>query len=59
MLIESISNGLNIIDADPYVYPVITGVVIFIAVLLDSVQLPAVRHIAAEEDSHGTVLPSA
>ena len=38
VLIESISNGLNIIDADPYVYPVITGSVILIAVLVDSLR---------------------
>ena len=46
VLVETISNGLNVIDADPYVYPVITGAVIFVAVLVDSLRhrrLAAVR----------------
>ena len=38
VLVETISNGLNVIDADPYVYPVITGAVIFMAVLMDSLR---------------------
>ena len=33
---ETVHNGLNLIDADPYIYPVITGGIIFIAVLLDT-----------------------
>lgn len=36
LLIETVRNGLNLIDADPYLYPVITGGMIFLAVLLDS-----------------------
>lgn len=36
LLIKTIQNGLNIVDADPYVYPLVTGGVIFLAVLLDS-----------------------
>jgi ribose transport system permease protein len=36
VLVETVRNGLSLIDADPYVYPVITGAIIFLAVLLDS-----------------------
>jgi len=35
-LVETVRNGLNLVDADPYIYPVITGAIIFVAVLLDS-----------------------
>lgn len=35
-LVETVRNGLNLINADPYIYPVITGAIIFTAVLLDS-----------------------
>jgi len=59
VLIESISNGLNIIDADPYVYPVITGVVIFIAVLLDSVRYRRSGALRRRRIRAGTVLPTA
>jgi ribose transport system permease protein len=37
LLIETVRNGLNLVDADPYIYPLITGAIIFLAVLLDSV----------------------
>jgi ribose transport system permease protein len=36
VLVETVRNGLNLIDADPYIYPVITGAIILLAVLLDS-----------------------
>lgn len=36
--IQAVYNGLNLIDADPYAYPVITGGVVFLAVLLDSLR---------------------
>jgi ribose transport system permease protein len=36
VLVETVRNGMNLIDADPYVYPVIIGLIIFAAVLLDS-----------------------
>jgi ribose transport system permease protein len=39
VLIETVQNGLVMIDANPYAYPVITGVVIFLAALIDSVRL--------------------
>ena len=38
VLIQTIENGLNIINANPYVYPVVTGVVVFAAVMIDRVQ---------------------
>jgi ribose transport system permease protein len=38
VLITIVQNGLVIIDANPYAYPVITGLVIFVAALLDSVR---------------------
>lgn len=36
VLIQSVENGLVIVKADPYVFPLITSTVIFVAVLLDS-----------------------
>lgn len=36
LLIQSVENGLVILNADPYLYPLITSAVIFVAVLLDS-----------------------
>jgi ribose transport system permease protein len=36
--IQSIQNGLVIINANPYIYPLITGGVIFVIVLIDSIQ---------------------
>ena len=36
LLIQSVENGLVVLNADPYLYPLITSGVIFIAVLLDS-----------------------
>jgi ribose transport system permease protein len=36
LLIQSIENGLVIVNADPYLYPLITSAIIFAAVLLDS-----------------------
>lgn len=39
VLITTVQNGLVMINANPYAYPVITGTVIFIAALLDSIRL--------------------
>jgi len=39
ILISTVQNGLVLIDANPYAYPVITGCVIFVAALLDSGRL--------------------
>ncbi|TBL76541.1 ABC transporter permease [Paenibacillus thalictri] len=38
ILILMIENGLVIINADPYIYPIISGGVIFLAVFIDSVR---------------------
>ncbi|HMJ90586.1 MAG TPA: ABC transporter permease [Candidatus Acidoferrum sp.] len=36
VLIQCVENGLVLLDADPYLYPLITSAVIFFAVLIDS-----------------------
>jgi ribose transport system permease protein len=36
LLIQTIQNGLVIINADPYLYPMITATLIFVIVLVDS-----------------------
>ena len=38
VLIQSIENGLVVRNADPYLYPLVTAGIIFLAVLLDSVR---------------------
>lgn len=38
VLIQTVENGLVMTNADPYVYPLIISVIIFIAVLVDSVR---------------------
>jgi len=35
VLIQTVENGLNIVNADPYLYPLVTSAIIFLAVLLD------------------------
>jgi ribose transport system permease protein len=35
LMIQTVETGLNIIDADPYSYPVVVGCIIFAAVLID------------------------
>jgi ribose transport system permease protein len=39
VLITTVQNGLVMINANPYAYPVITGLVIFLAALIDSMRL--------------------
>ena len=41
VLLKSIFNGLVIVQADPYLYPLITSAIIFVAVLLDSLRRAA------------------
>jgi ribose transport system permease protein len=36
--IQTVYNGLNLVNADPYSYPLITSSIIFLAVLLDSLR---------------------
>ena len=38
VLIQTVENGLVMTNADPYVYPLIVSVIIFIAVLVDSIR---------------------
>jgi ribose transport system permease protein len=38
LLIQTVESGLVILNADPYLYPLVTATVIFLAVLLDSVR---------------------
>lgn len=38
VLMQSVENGLNLANADPYLYPMIVAGVIFIAVLLDGIR---------------------
>lgn len=56
VLLKSIFNGLVIVQADPYLYPLITSGIIFLAVLLDSLRSELVtrlsrRLIRVEEQS--------
>lgn len=38
VLIQTYENGLNVLNVNPYLYPLITGGVIFLAVLLDALR---------------------
>jgi len=38
ILIQAVENGLVILNADPYIYPLITASIIFLAVMLDSLR---------------------
>jgi ribose transport system permease protein len=38
ILIQTVENGLVIVNADPYIYPLITSGIIFLAVFIDSVR---------------------
>ena len=38
LLIQTVENGLVIINADPYIYPMVTASIIFIAVMVDSLR---------------------
>jgi ribose transport system permease protein len=39
ILIQTVENGLVIINADPYIYPLVTSGIIFLAVLIDSTRV--------------------
>ena len=45
VLITTVQNGLAMMNANPYAYPVITGTVIFVAALLDSLRSGAIAHL--------------
>lgn len=38
VLIQTVENGLVIVNADPYIYPMVLAAIIFVAVLLDGVR---------------------
>ena len=38
ILIKTVQNGLNIINADPYIYPLVTAAIIFMAVAIDGLR---------------------
>ncbi|HUF60658.1 MAG TPA: ABC transporter permease [Verrucomicrobiales bacterium] len=38
LLIQTVENGLVILNANPYIYPMVTSGIIFLAVLLDSIR---------------------
>jgi ribose transport system permease protein len=46
VLIQTIENGLTILNVDPYLYPMITGGVIFVAVLLDATRNRLLEHLS-------------
>ena len=43
LLIQTIENGLVIVNADPYLYPLVMSAIIFLAVLLDSLRHKQLR----------------
>jgi ribose transport system permease protein len=45
LLIISVQNGLTLMNANPYAYPLITGGVIFVAALIDSVRARLVERL--------------
>lgn len=62
-LIMTVQNGLVMINANPYAYPVITGAVIFLAALLDSIRSSVQKRlerrvIRPEASITSVVLPS-
>lgn len=38
ILIKTVQNGLNVINADPYIYPLVTAGIIFLAVAIDGIR---------------------
>ena len=56
ILFQTIENGLVIMNADPYLYPMVVSIIIFLAVLLDTVRNSVVnqlrrRHIRVQLDA--------
>jgi ribose transport system permease protein len=46
ILITMVQNGLAMINANPYAYPVVTGMVIFLAALVDSLRSGAIARLS-------------
>ncbi len=49
ILFQTVENGLVIIDADPYIYPIILGGIVFLAVLLDTVRQRLVQNLTRRQ----------
>lgn len=45
ILIQTVQNGLVMVDADPYIYPLITAAIIFVAVLIDSLRASVIMRL--------------
>ncbi|HEX8199314.1 MAG TPA: hypothetical protein VF590_02420, partial [Isosphaeraceae bacterium] len=43
VLIQTVRNGLNLINANPYLYPVVLGAVLFASVFLDGLRTARLR----------------
>jgi ribose transport system permease protein len=64
ILIQTVQNGLVMIDADPYIYPLITAAIIFLAVLVDGLRASAIarlerRRIRVEEEETAEIVAQA
>jgi ribose transport system permease protein len=46
ILIQTVENGLVILNADPYFYPLVTSAIIFVAVLVDSIRTALLTRLA-------------
>lgn len=45
LMLQTVENGLTIVNADPYLYPLVIGAIIFFAVLVDSLRHAHLRKI--------------
>jgi len=46
LLIQAVENGLVVVNADPYVFPLVAANIIFVAVLLDSIRHSRLRKLS-------------
>ncbi|HEY0793844.1 MAG TPA: ABC transporter permease [Chthoniobacterales bacterium] len=49
ILIQTVNNGLVIINANPYIYPLVTAAIIFLAVLVDSLRERILKRLQARQ----------
>ncbi len=49
LLIQTVNNGLVIINANPYIYPLVTAAIIFTAVFADSLRARVLRRLQARQ----------
>lgn len=52
VLMQSVENGLVILNADPYLYPLISSGIIFLAVLIDSLRTRWLAHLGGRRIYH-------